>query len=1309
MMLLINYAATSQQSSQAFLESYGSTGTQEMFYKTSVLRGTDGYNYVCGATLNSDGNYDMLLTKMTVHNVVVWTQQYAGAAGGDDFAADLVQDGAGNIIITGAEYISATNYNAVTIKYNSSGVQQWLKSYNGVANSYDGGISVVRDASNNIYMCGGSYGATTFSDFLCVKYNSSGVQQWASTWNSMGMQDVSARLAVSATQVSVIGASQQSANDWKMATTFFNVNTGAFLGVKLTGGDDEGIDKVADLAIDASDNTYVVGAVRNINKAYDIKVIKLSSTYTVLWQQTFNGTANLNDEGLSLELTSTNDVVVCGFTTTTDEDKNFITRKYSGSSGALLWSKTFDEQEGEDKATDLKLDASGNAIICGSSYKDGNLDYVVQKLKNTTGDVIWTGRWNGDANLNDLPMNLAIDENDNTVYVAGQSEVMANKYKYYVTRWSQKDVYMPKPVDGFSSSGGYIQNREQLRNADGTTNSSVKYYCQQNSPATFIDDSKISYIFASVQVDTIGPDTVHRVDMVFKKGIANAKIYPTNERTGYTNYYLGHMSQKAERTSSYNSIIKLGAYTNTDIVFTNNSSGYRHWIVARSGAPTASFEMEYSGQNSLSINANGDLVFGTIFGDIVQPKAKVYTMNNTTGVLTLLGWQPDYVVSGNLVSFNYTGGWSGTLVIEFGNQPGSAGQSVQELNVDWSTMFGGLLREGFEQTIAADADDVYAAGWSESLSFANVGETISQTTGLEDVILVNFNAACEAVFLTYYGGEGNERTNDIERSAQTGDIFIVGRTASTDIDIQGIEMEDNTLNGGGDGFYAKFSASGQLLFHTYVGGNGLDYCQGIAHAYHPGSNTDLIYYCGYTSSGSGWPALVAQANSDQMEYSGGFDGFIIKRSGADQEVVWSTFFGSTGDDFLQHIDLVRGSPILIGGTNHSTYSSQQCGLPTDGNFPKCHGASWGAEFFDNGGTAEENHFVAYFGDDGTNPNQFFDQLKWCSYLCPKDPTFTSQPFEPQIAASNSGWTFEDIAEIYFTGWMPLPTDQSDLTFPFANEGWNQDNVGGGSSDSFICKFRMSGNTILQTRGTLYGGAGEDYITSVALAPNGNLFVGGWSIIATIQDENDWCTPPADNTFPMCNLNGLNYMETNISTTNGRAFVGAFLPNGQMRWSTQYGEGYGSYITGVTANADKAWVVGRSAAHWTPEEYDENSLADYYRDFDPGNGVFPEAAIARFDIQTIVGINESSQEPPIIFNLFPNPTNQDITLQLGKDLVNQQVEIRVYDMLGQLVLNTKSANTEFIPLTIEALAAGTYTLTLICAESNLLLHQAFVKQ
>lgn len=316
-----------QQSEQVFLESYGSTGVQEAFYKSSVLRGTDGFLYLCGATLNASGNYDMLLTKMSSQNAVLWSVTYGGTAGGDDFAADLVQDGAGHIIVTGTEYKGPGNYDAVTIKYNSLGVQQWVATYNGAANSYDGGVSIARDASNNVYICGGSYGATTLSDFLCVRYNSNGIQQWATTWNSQNLQDVAARLTVSGTQVVVIGASQQTLTDWKMAATYFNPASGAFLGFKLTGGDDEGMDRVADLAVDAADNTYLVGSVLNVNQGYDLKVVKLSSSYSVLWQQTFSGSAGLDDEGLSLELSSTNDVVVCGYSTTTSEDKNFITRK----------------------------------------------------------------------------------------------------------------------------------------------------------------------------------------------------------------------------------------------------------------------------------------------------------------------------------------------------------------------------------------------------------------------------------------------------------------------------------------------------------------------------------------------------------------------------------------------------------------------------------------------------------------------------------------------------------------------------------------------------------------------------------------------------------------------------------------------------------------------------------------------------------------------------------------------------------------------------------------------------------------------
>jgi len=232
-------------------------------------------------------------------------------------------------------------------------------------------------------------------------------------------------------------------------------------------------------------------------------------------------------------------------------------------------------------------------------------------------------------------------------------------------KYSVKTVYSLVPTDGFSSSGGYVTNKGQLRNDDGTANTSVKFYCQKNSPSTYVDDSKISYVFSSVQSDTLSTDTVHRVDMKFNKGTTNAKVYPTSERPEYANFYLGHMPKKAEHTSIYNSVVKLGAYTNTDIIFDNNNSGYRHWIVARSGAPTNDFEMEYNGQNSLSVNGSGNLIIETSIGNHTQPKANVYTINNTTGVLTLLGWQPDYTITGgNKVSFSNMGSWSGTLVIE---------------------------------------------------------------------------------------------------------------------------------------------------------------------------------------------------------------------------------------------------------------------------------------------------------------------------------------------------------------------------------------------------------------------------------------------------------------------------------------------------------------------------------------------------------------------------------------------------------------------------------------------------------------------
>lgn len=1250
-----------------------------MFYKTSVLRGTDGFNYVCGATLNAGGNYDMLLTKMTSHNVVVWTQQYAGAAGGDDFAADLVQDGAGNIIITGAEFISATNYNAVTIKYNNAGVQQWLKSYNGAANSFDGGISVVRDASNNIYMCGGSFGFSTLSDFLCIKYNSSGVQQWASTWNSVNLQDVSTRLAVSATQVSVIGASQQSATDWKMATTFFNVSTGAFLGVKLTGGDDEGIDKVADLAIDASDNTYVVGAVKNINHQYDIKVIKLSPTYTVLWQQTFNGTANLNDEGLSLELTSTNDVVICGFTTTTDEDKNFFTRKYAGSSGDLLWSKTFDEQSGEDKATDLKLDASGNAIICGSSYKDGNLDYVVQKLKNTTGDIIWTGRWNGDANMNDLPMNLAIDENDNTVYVAGQSEVMANKFKYYLTRWSQKDVYMPKPSDDYSASGGYLTNRGQVRNTDGISNASVKFHNNRQYPSTYLDDTNFTMVFAHCHEDSIASDTLHRINMKFNKGATNAPIYPLKERDDYINYYLPFMSNKGERTPIHKLVVKPSVYTNTDVYFTHNNRGYVHYIVCRSGSPTADIEMEFTGQNSIAIDGSGNLVLETIFGNHSQQKAEVYTMNNATGVLTLLAWQPDYVVNGNHVSFTNMGSWTGTLVIKMEQQPaGSSSQALNDQTLEWSTYMGGNDDDMATDVACNNNQSSWFTGRTNSVNMPLLeGVTISLQEGdFNSLYVARFSEDLHAEWLVIYGEDalGRSVMYDLE-----GNVYVVG-TSIAGADYSN-ELLDTDANDDAEGIYCVFNPLGFILCDTYIGGNGTDTPYSIDVIRNAIDGTADIWIAGTTNSTDLFP-LQTVTNAYNQADAGNWDGFLMKIVDS-ESIEWATMFGGNDADRIYELDIYKTNAtdydiILMGVTyteQHSIENSANplCNVPTDGSFPTCQPAgSFLQATYANPEFIYPNYFVSRFSGSQFN-------LKWSTYLGMASDV--SNVFYRE--GSISGTTINGV--FYITG---SAGEYNNSTFPIvasSNLGSYNQPFGGGDADMFIAKFSPI-NSLLWS--TFIGSDGDyEFGSSLAFVPSNNITaLTGTTETNNLQLAMDFCEIPTDGEFPLCDENGNNYMETTLMEERRTAIV-AFNSSDQLQWSTLFGETGISNGMSLDAAGNKLYLSGMADNGYTFLDYNEGSELDYYQDFQFGND--NDAGLARFDLSLITSVVESSVEN-IQLVVYPNPSHGIFQLVLPLRLSNSNCRYQIFDILGQMVLDQRvKGQASTLDIDLSEMSSGVY--------------------
>jgi hypothetical protein len=151
--------------------------------------------YVTGRTWNTTyDNFDFVIVKINASNGGnSWSgtgeRSYNGTGNGDDEAASIVVDANGNAYVTGYSYTYhdyGNNKDYLTIKYNSSGAYQWHATYDGTGHSEDYANSIAIDSSGNVYITGTSPGDGTLNDIATIKYNSSGVEQWIARYDSSG-------------------------------------------------------------------------------------------------------------------------------------------------------------------------------------------------------------------------------------------------------------------------------------------------------------------------------------------------------------------------------------------------------------------------------------------------------------------------------------------------------------------------------------------------------------------------------------------------------------------------------------------------------------------------------------------------------------------------------------------------------------------------------------------------------------------------------------------------------------------------------------------------------------------------------------------------------------------------------------------------------------------------------------------------------------------------------------------------------------------------------------------------------------------
>lgn len=130
---------------------------------------------------------DFIDNKTVIHKIngangaTVWTKNFNSETGedADDVPLAMKLDPSGNIIVTGIAFdYSTDNTDSFVAKFNTSGILQWKKIYDGQATEdYDGDPKIAVDSSGNIYAGFASQGFSNY-DLQIIKYLPDGEIDW---------------------------------------------------------------------------------------------------------------------------------------------------------------------------------------------------------------------------------------------------------------------------------------------------------------------------------------------------------------------------------------------------------------------------------------------------------------------------------------------------------------------------------------------------------------------------------------------------------------------------------------------------------------------------------------------------------------------------------------------------------------------------------------------------------------------------------------------------------------------------------------------------------------------------------------------------------------------------------------------------------------------------------------------------------------------------------------------------------------------------------------------------------------------------
>ncbi len=432
-----------------------------------------------------------------------------------------------------------------------------------------------------------------------------------------------------------------------------------------------------------------------------------------------------------------------------------------------------------------------------------------------------------------------------------------------------------------------------------------------------------------------------------------SEIIGENKQPHYYNYFLGNDHSKwAKRVANYSSVIYKNIYPGIDLKYYGNGKSLKYDFIVHPGADPSVIKIHYEGNESLSVNEKSELIISTVYGDIkegvpaiIQTNSKdvsgsYYLIDESTFGFRLKGnydTNRELVIDPELVYSSYYGGsnsdevWDMTIdnnndiyLVGFtssGNFPevnaydntyngGAYDAFVVKLSsVDnfpiFCTYIGGSEQDnGFG--IAFDPSrNIYICGNTQSANFP-LAVPYDSTLSDQDCFITKLSSDGDSlIFSTFLGGSWQDHASSIFADS-LGCSYITGTTLSDDFPMRNPYQDSH--GGTYEVFLTKFSPSGgSLIYSTYLGGSDQEY------------STDIVvnsilqpYICGNTKS-----ADFPTVNAIYDNFSGEKDIFIAKFTESGDDVIFSTYWGGSDDEYDPSAVLDSVSNLWMTGVTES--------------------------------------------------------------------------------------------------------------------------------------------------------------------------------------------------------------------------------------------------------------------------------------------------------------------------------------------------------------------------------------------------------